>query len=568
MSDSRARVAGSEQGGPDEHGGPDRDVEVSTDSRSNAEARMLFRYLGGEEWDEYRAILAVFADTYFSDFGPADVHARITGTHLAEAMSPDTVHDRLESLRRWGNLEASTDIGRPSSIDDYYRRRHRYLITPAGQQVFDLVERVLASADQVADPQSGRLSELRRHLQLLADHAPRQYRDLPAADVTAAVRSVFDTHERFADELTGFFRQLAQWQSRYDLSPEEVQLLAGVIVGYVDERLNEIERMRKPIERCLETILAGLDALLASIDTGLAGRVSDAGLDDEFDVRRLQGSEPEHWRLLRGWFCDEPARPARLTQLTDQALAAVRTLTANLSRLSRLGALTTSRRADFLRLAAFVDDVPSAQQAHDVFSAALGLGSCRHGGLLAADAEDPAPTATAWRDAPCASVPVSLRERGERMQRGWPTPMRDRREAQQHMRERIERERVERQASAAELLSWVDADGSVDGAELSSGAFAFLRDLIAIAGRQAPDAGGMRASHAWGLRCELRRVHHASTVVHCPQGRMTMHDMTVVIVDPAVGDPVTDEAADAAGRVEASASGRGFPLVPRQVPAA
>ncbi|MDE0133697.1 MAG: TIGR02677 family protein [Acidimicrobiaceae bacterium] len=494
-------------------------------------ARLLFRYLGGEEWAEYRAILAVFADTYFSDFGPAEVHAQIRDADLAERLSPDTVHDRLESLRRWGNLEASTDIGRPSSIDDYYRRRHRYLITPAGQQVFDLVERVLASADKVADPQAGRLGDLHRGLQLLADHASGNFRDLAAADATAAVRAVFDTHERFVDEITGFFRQLAQWQSRYDLSPEEVQLLAGVIVGYVDERLNEIERMRGPIERCLEAIMPRLDALLASIDTGLAGRVSDAGLADEFDVRRARGSDTEHWQHLGGWFTDAPGRPARLTQLTEQALAAVRTLTANLSRLSRLGALTTSRRADFLRLAAFVDAAPHSSRAHDVFSAALGLGSCRHAGLLAADADDPAPTTTAWSDAPRAVVPVSLRERGDVVQRGRPTPMRDRREAQQLMRERLERERVEQEAVAAELLSSADATGDLDGAELSAGAFALLRDLIGTAGHQAPDATGARVAHAWGLRCELRRMHRRSTVVRCPQGRMTMHGITVAIVD-------------------------------------
>lgn len=500
---------------------------------ADTRARLLFRYLGGEEWAEYRAILAVFADTYFSDFGPAEVHARLHDEHLAERLSPDTLHERLESLRRWGNLEASTDIGRPSSIDDYYRRRHRYLITPAGQQVFDLVERVLASADQVTDPQAGRLGDLHRGLQLLADHAASDFRDLTAADATAAVRAVFDTHERFVDEITGFFRQLAQWQSRYDLSPEEVQLLAGVIVGYVDERLNEIERMRGPIERCLGAIMPRLDVLLASIDTGLAGRVSAAGLADDFDVRRVRGSEPEHWQHLGGWFADAPGRPARLTQLTEQALAAVRTLTANLSRLSRLGALTTSRRADFLRLAAFVDAAPHSPRAHDIFSAALGLGSCRHAGMLAADADDPAPTTTPWSDAPRAAVPISLRERGDRVARGWPTPMRDRREAQRLMRERLDRERVEQETVAVELLSSVDAAGSVDGVDLSAGAFALLRNLIGTAGHQASDAAGVRVAHGWELRCELRRVRHHSTVVRCPQGRMTMHDVAVTISDAA-----------------------------------
>ena len=39
----------------------------------------------------------------------------------------DAVPDRLESLRRWGNLTVSSSIGNPSSLADYYRRRSRYL---------------------------------------------------------------------------------------------------------------------------------------------------------------------------------------------------------------------------------------------------------------------------------------------------------------------------------------------------------------------------------------------------------------------------------------------------------
>ena len=501
----------------------------------NPDARLLFRYLGGDEWTEYRAILAVFADTYFSDFSPAEVHARLASSpesglaHLSE----DTIGDRLEGLRRWGNLEASSDVGRPTSIDDYYRRRHRYLITPAGQQVFDLVERVLASVHEVADPQPGRLSDLRRHLQLLADHASRGFRDLDSEAATAAVRAVFDTHERFADELTGFFRQLAQWQNRYDLDTDEVQLLAGVIVGYVGERLHEIEQMRRPVTRCLEAVVSQIDALLPLIDGGLAERVSQAGLSVDVHVQRTRGTSADDWRLLRGWFFDAPGRPARLTQLTDQTLAAVRTLTANLSRLSRLGTLTTSRRADFLRLARFVDAAANERHAHDVVAAALGLGASRHGGLPSADSDDPVPTSTPWRDAPRAVVPISLRERGSRPPPPPPAPMRDRSAAQMRMRERLERQRIEREAAATELLSLAGAGGSIDGARMSVAAFALLRDLIGTAGHQTPDANGTRTARMEGLRCEMRRSDCHTTTVHSPFGRFTMHATALSITPEA-----------------------------------
>ena len=48
-------------------------LNPSGTANSTNEARQLFRYLGGEEWQEYRVILSVFADTFFSEFSPADV---------------------------------------------------------------------------------------------------------------------------------------------------------------------------------------------------------------------------------------------------------------------------------------------------------------------------------------------------------------------------------------------------------------------------------------------------------------------------------------------------------------
>ena len=127
-----------------------------------ARARQLFRYLSGEAWWEYRAIVGVFAGTFFTEFTPDEVAAE--PTVISTGVDPAVVPDRLESLRRWGNLTVSSSVGNPSSLDDYYRRRNHYLITRAGQEVYDLTERVLTGIDEIADVQAGRLRGLRRAL--------------------------------------------------------------------------------------------------------------------------------------------------------------------------------------------------------------------------------------------------------------------------------------------------------------------------------------------------------------------------------------------------------------------
>ncbi|MDA8314154.1 MAG: DUF2397 family protein, partial [Actinomycetota bacterium] len=194
------------------------------------QARLLFRYVTGEEWQEYRAIMAVFAGTFFSEFTPEEVVA-----HLDAAGAPldaAVVSDRLESLRRWGNLTVSSATGTPTSLADYYRRRNRYLITQAGQEVHDAVERILARADEVHDISTGRLRALLHALETL------DATDVATADserLADLVRAVFDPHEAFTTEITQFFAAVNQWQNRFDLTPEELSFFAQVLVGYVSE---------------------------------------------------------------------------------------------------------------------------------------------------------------------------------------------------------------------------------------------------------------------------------------------------------------------------------------------
>ena len=498
---------------------------LSSSGGDAARARQLFRYLAGEEWREYRAIVGVFAGTFFTEFTPDEV---ATGPGVVAAgVDPEVVPDRLESLRRWGNLTVSSSVGNPSSLDDYYRRRNRYLITRAGQEVYDLTERVLTGIDEIADVQAGRLRDLHRALSELGDHGDTGFDYVDSELIADRVRTVFDVHERFTTELTQFFAELNLWQSRYDLDADEVQLFAGVLVTYVSEQLREIERMVRPISTSLERILPRLASLLPILQNGLAARVSDVGLADTVSVRRLPGTTTEDWERLAAWFVARSGRVSRLDQLTRQAVAAVRTLTANVTRLSRVGLGAVSRRADFVRLARFFDQAASIGETHEIAAAVFGLGSCRRLGMPAGDADDPAPTVTPWRDAPRATVPMPLSP--PVANRGRATPIRDRGRERDLLRRRRELDRAARETAASELLACAGEDGWIAGASMSVASFSMLRDLIGRSTFGTGVAAGVRSATHLGVRCEVRRVAGTETVVDCPEGRFEMRDMVVTV---------------------------------------
>lgn len=512
---------------------PDDESAVVTGGGDDA-GRSLFRYVVGDEWRDYRAIIGVFADTFFSEFSPDDVISRLAAA--GETVDPEVVAGRLESLRGWGNLTVSSSVGKTSSLADYYKRRNRYLITRAGQEVHAVVEGVLTRVDEVRDVSTSRLRALADALDRLAATEVATVDPIALADL---VRAVFDPHEAFTTEITQFFTAINQWQSRYDLTEDEFTFFAEVLVGYVAERLDEIERTSRPIGARLRALTPSVPTIVERANRGLAARVTSAGLDASVAVSHQAGTRIDDWALLGSWFVAEPGRPARIEQLGRQAVTAIRTLTLNLTRLSRVGIGASSRRDDFVRLALFFDrSLPEA--APMIAAAAMGLGATNHYGVVAQDADDPVSTATSWWQAPRAPVPVSLRERGDTTNRGRPSPIADRSQAQLLLRRRREAEADARQRVDAELL-----DAPLDGRLLSATALARLQELI---GRTLHRLGP-RTDHVdridGTVSCRVERTPGRDLTVSSPEGTLVLSGLAVTVTATTDTTAVPDEGQDA-----------------------
>ena len=507
----------------------------SAPASDQAEGRDLFRYVVATEWADYRAIMSIFADTFFSEFTPEDVTTRLAdGAYL---LDESTVGDRLESLRRWGNLIVSSAVGNPTSLSDYYRRRNRYLITRAGQEVHQIVEGVLTRIDAVTDVSTGRLRALLEALDHLTTLDPHRADPDILAD---AIGAVFDPHEAFTSEITQFFAAINQWQSRYDLTPHELKFFADVLVGYVGERLDEIERATRPIGRRLADLSELFPILVERANSGLASRVDAAGLSGTVAVRHRAGSRIQDWEHLCSWFLRRPSRASRIEMLTREAIAAVRTLTLNLTRLSRAGIGAASRRADFLRLAqlfaaAAPGDLPR------LAAAAFGITPSNHYGATAADASDPVPTTTSWWDAPRAEVAISIRERGDTTPRGRVSPMPDRTRQRSMLKQRRQQERAARERVDRELLD----EPALDSRTLSASALARFQQVVGrtLAGLGTHAAIGERADR--GLICRIERTPGQHTRVGSSAGTLTLLDLTVSIATNTDWTPSAQELRDA-----------------------
>jgi uncharacterized protein (TIGR02677 family) len=492
----------------------------------------VFTYV--TESPEYRTILGIFACTFFAELTPEEVAVRLAAAGVD--LPQDTVAQRLESLRGWGNLDVSASVGAVGTVADYYRRRNRYLITRIGQEVHELVEGVLAQVDDVRDVSLGRLDVLTSALEALLrlDAATTD-----PATLADAVRAVFDPHRAFSAEITQFFAAINQWQARYDLDETEFAFFSEVLVGYVGERLESLERRARPIAVLLDRLAPRVPLLVERARDGLAARVSEAGLTD-IRVRAAHGSQADDWDNLIAWFRGRPGSPSRVATLGRDAVNAVRTLTMNLTRLSRSGLGGSSRRADYLRLAAWFDEASHGPPAElpRLAAAALGLFPCRHLGALPGDDADPVPAGTSWWDAPAAPVPVSLRERGDTANRGRSAQVVDRSQQRAHLLARRRAEEARDAAGRDELLAATAADGALpDGSALTAAGLRALQTMLAPAVAAMGAAGPAGEAVSGGLRCVVRRRPGEDLDVATPDGTFVLHGLAVTVLpaeEPAV----------------------------------
>jgi uncharacterized protein (TIGR02677 family) len=309
--------------------------------------------------------------------------------------------------------------------------------------------------------------------------------------------------------------------------------------------------MARPIGRRLADIAPGIPLIVARANRGLASRVDEAGLAGTVSVLHAAGSRLDDWTHLMGWFV-RGSGPSRIERLGGEAVSAIRTLTLNLTRLSRVGIGATSRRADFLRLARFFA-AADPDGAARVAVAAFGLNPTNHWGVAADDSDDPVSTGTPWDSAPRASVPISLRERGDTTNRGQATPMRDRSREQAELRRRRERELTAALRVDSELL----AAEELDGRTLSTAALARLEELV---GRTLHRLGVGRTSADGtdgAIRCHVARTLGRHTAVSSPEGTLTFHDLHIRLTPTAgAGASGADDATARSG--VAVGGGTGF----------
>ncbi|MGS2588833.1 TIGR02677 family protein [Streptomyces hebeiensis] len=458
--------------------GAGQDADEEARRRLNA-----YTYLSAPERLEHVAIMRVFCGTLLADLAVPDIMAKLRQTGASAAgLDADTLTVRLEQLVQWGNLLRSSHTVNASSISEYQRSRSRYQLSKLGERIQRDADGVLTEADAAREVSNELLALVERGLRELADlvTAPG---GVEPQDGLERISTLFVQFTEFADSIRDFYAYLGQVLSRYDLDSAEYQGFKELLLDYVEAITEDVAFRAPRISAALDTLWPHIPALLDRLDShaqGLTGLSTQAQAQGESrpDVRiqRSRGREFADWEGLRGWFSNTDGQGSQVDQLRDATLRALQSLLANAKRMLRSATGEMSRRKDLLRLARWFDEA-APRDAHDIAVAAFGLYGARHLGIPPAT-DEVVPAYTSWWTGPVVEVPVALRERGSRAQRGRASAVEDHSAQKQLLREAARQRAAARAAAADELRS---ASGRFAEVRLTSAALGLLLELLATA---------------------------------------------------------------------------------------
>jgi uncharacterized protein (TIGR02677 family) len=491
------------------------------DGGENRDRLVAYSYLSVPERGDYLGVMRLFGASLMADLSAHEVAERLGRVDV------EVVTARLDALVGWGNLIRSTHRVRAASIAEFQRARARYQVSKLGERIQRDVDEVLTWADAAREVAAELLALVDRELAALTRGVAAPG-GVDAEQARDGVATLFVQFGEFADSVRDFYAYLGQVLARYDLDGEEYRGFKELLLDYVEAIREDVAFHTPRIRASLDALVPYLPDLLRRIDDlggGLAGLEEVTGSR----VQRSRGRELADWEALRAWFVDVDGRGSQVDQLRAATMRALGSLLANAKRMIRSTTSGQSRRGDLIRLAGWFDGCDDAG-AHDLYAAAFGLYGARHLGV-AGDLDAAIPAGTSWWEGPVAEVPVSLRERGERSQRGRAASVEDHTAQKARLMARARAEATARAEAAAELRA---VAAQLDRARLSTAAKALFEELFtgalnSVSGDLAALDGARRDLDELDIALGLRVDPAARTVVRSAEGDFEIDGLRVLL---------------------------------------
>jgi uncharacterized protein (TIGR02677 family) len=494
----------------------------------------VFAHLNADRASVYRAVLTAFTrakQRFALHLRPVDVERALGDAGAAEDGA--SVAAALVQLVEWGNLEAHPDTADVATVEDFYRPRHLYQLTPAGEAAERAVALFEESLQQSGALQAVALADIRLLLEELALVAA-----VEPLDEGKAHRTLLGLRGRF-EELTAkaqaFMASLQRTIDLHGLSLDALLAYKQSLIDYLERFIGELLLATAEItDLVLQLEQAGIARVLAVV---VGRELADVLAPTQVEQEAAAAAWRARWEGLRSWFVAGEGRPAQAEMLRQRARSAIPALLAAVANLNDRRVARSDRAADLRALALWFAQTESDEDAHRLWRAAFALSPARH---LTIDQDSlaerdlvPVPAQASWLEAPPIGISPRLRESGRYTRPGPASRVIDRTAEKAALARLLDEETAQIEAARRRLAPGRPVRLSELGA-LGRAEFDLLLDLLgeAVARRARPSDTIEATSSDGSLMLRLEPpADGAEAVLETAGGALRAPDFLVTIAE-------------------------------------
>jgi uncharacterized protein (TIGR02677 family) len=331
----------------------------------------------------------------------------------AGTCEPREVEAALAQLCEWGNLETSADASDVRHVEDFYKPRHVYQMSPLGEAVEQGLARLQATSKRFGELRAAALSDIAELLRVLKDLSADSK---PEPGITCrTLLALWTCFEDFADDAHAFMsslqRKIDSQAARSKTASDNRKFIADVerFIGNLMIAADHIAQTLRDIGQ------NGSQRLFhAAAERGIADGVETPGMEIQDPVDQWR----RNWQRLNAWFISRPGCPSNAENLRRMARACIPAMLEFTAAIDDRRFQRIDRSNDFRALARWFLEAPSDGDAHRLWRSVFGLCPARH--LITNDATmdrhetDDVDPGTSWLDAPPLHISPRLRASGAR----------------------------------------------------------------------------------------------------------------------------------------------------------
>lgn len=505
----------------------DHTQQTGRPDASRAVTARLFGHVSADRAAIYRAILEAFAAArreFRLHLRPDEV---LADAHWpGEPPSLEALQSALDQLTEWGNLDAQVDNSRVATIEDFYRRRLLYRMTPGGEAVEVGLAAFADALHRRGELQSVALDDIVARLAALEQLAGDEPPD--AAKMHAELRDLLHVFDSLASNAEAFIAGLGRTLELQRAEADAVAAFKSRLIDYLQRFVGDLVTRAGQIAAALARLTPHEQTILelAADREARDAAPGDADAERNTAAARLRAWR-ERWHGLNRWFIGGRGG-SQAELLRRSALAAIPLLLQAVSLLNERRSGRSDRAADFRRLALWFAEAPSDLDAHRLWRAAFALSPARH---LALAVHAECTPGTPWRDAPPIELHPQLRTRGQLPTRGAPAKIRERSAERALLAARVAREAEQTEQARRRLATGRATTLSALGS-LDRHAFALFLALLgeALASQSHPDQPVERQTMDGALAIRLEPLAaDTHAVIDTELGRFAGRDHRVLI---------------------------------------